>query len=450
MNTTNQKQNYVLPIIMMIALFGMISFVTGLANPMGVIVKNQFQTSNFMSSLGYLANFIAYAFMGYPAGMMLQKIGYKKTALWAIAIGFLGTGIMYMSGQAGSFGIYLLGAFVAGFSMCMLNTVVNPMLNTLGGGGNKGNQLIQVGGSFNSLMATIVPVLVGYFIGSNVAEANIKDAYPALYLAMGIFALAFIVLFFVAIPEPSLSKNKSNVKYTHSPFAFRHFVLGAVAIFLYVGIEVGIQNFINPFMTGAAGEGGLGFDPTIAGSVVGTYWFLMLIGRLIGAAVGAKISSKTMLTVVSSLGIVLVLAAMFTPVSQMASMPVFKSDISFGIVQIPVSIMFLVLCGLCTSVMWGGIFNLAVEGLGKYTEAASGFFMVMVCGGGILPAIQGLFADKVGYLPSYWVIVIALVFLLYYALVGSKNVNTDIAVTDEEDIPVELASATLPSENKMK
>lgn len=435
MNTTsNQKKSYVLPIIMMIALFGMISFVTGLANPMGVIVKNQFSASNFMSSLGYFANFIAYAFMGYPAGMMLQKIGYKKTALWAIAIGFVGTGIQFLSGEAGSFLVYLIGAFVAGFSMCMLNTVVNPMLNTLGGGGNKGNQLIQVGGSFNSLMATIVPVLVGYFIGSNVAKANIKDAYPALFLAMGIFTIAFIVLFFVTIPEPSLAKNKSNVKHAHSPFAFRHFVLGAVAIFLYVGIEVGIQYFINPFMTGSAAEGGLGYDATIAGSVVGTYWFLMLIGRLVGASIGGKVSSKMMLTTVSSVGILFVLASIFIPISSTASMPVFKSDISFGMVQVPVSIIFLVLCGLCTSVMWGGIFNLAVEGLGKYTEAASGFFMVMVMGGGILPAIQGVFADKVGYMSSYWVIVISLAFLLYYALIGSKNVNTDIPVVDEEDI----------------
>ena len=438
MSTTTEKKSYLLPIIMMIALFGMISFVTGLANPMGVIVKNQFSTTNFMSTLGYLANFIAYAFMGYPAGMMLQRIGYKQTALWAIAIGFVGVGIMFLSGQAGSFIVYLIGAFVAGFSMCMLNTVVNPMLNTLGGGGNKGNQLIQVGGSFNSLMATIVPVLVGYLIGSNVAEANIKDAYPALFLAMGIFALAFIVLFFVAIPEPSLSISKQKIKHEHSPFVFRHFVLGAVAIFLYVGIEVGIQMFINPYMTGSIAEGGLEYDPTIAGSVVGTYWFLMLVGRLIGASVAAKISSKTMLTVVSLVGIILVIAAIFTSVDNKVSMPVFQSDISFGMVEIPMSIMFLVLCGLCTSVMWGGIFNLAVEGLGKYTEAASGFFMVMVCGGGILPALQGFFVDSVGYINSYWVIVIALAYLLYYALLGSKNVNTDI--------PVDTASPSVPAE----
>lgn len=430
MATTAEKKNYTLPILVMILLFGMISFVTGLANPMGVIVKNQFATSNFMSTLGYFANFIAYAFMGYPAGQMLQRMGYKKTALWAIVVGLLGVGTMYLSGILGSFEVYLAGAFIAGFSMCMLNTVVNPMLNTLGGGGNKGNQLIQIGGTFNSLMATIVPVLVGYFIGANVAEANISDAYPALYLAMAIFAVAFIVLFLTNIPEPNVGGAVKGVKHEHSPFAFRHFVLGTIAIFLYVGIEVGVQMFINPYMTGNVAEGGLGYDTTTAGSVVGTYWFLMLVGRTIGASIGGNVSSKTMLTVSSSVGILLIVGAIFTPVTTMASMPVFQSNISFGLVQIPVSIMLLVLVGLCTSVMWGGIFNLAVEGLGKYTAAASGFFMVMVCGGGILPAIQGIVADQTDYMTSYWVMVIALCFLLYYALAGYKNVNKDIPVND--------------------
>ena len=249
-----QKKNYVLPIAMMFALFAMISFVTGLQNPMGIIVKNQFGASNFMSQLGNAANFIAYAFMGLPAGLMLQRIGYKKTALAAVAVGFIGVGISYLSGLMSSFSVYLIGAFVSGFSMCMLNTVVNPMLNTL------------------------------------------------------------------------------------------------------------------------------------------------------------------------------VVCAMLCPVSAVVSMPVFQSDISFGMAQVPVSIMLLVLCGLCTSVMWGGIFNLAVEGLGKYTSAASGIFMVMVCGGGILPLIQGLVADHAGYMMSFWVVFAGVLYILYYALAGHRNVNTDIKV----------------------
>lgn len=428
-NQNQQNKSYVLPIAMMFALFFMISFVTGLQNPFGVIVKNQFMASNLESQLGNLANFIAYAFMGIPAGKMLQRIGYKKTALTAIVVGFTGVCVTFLSGIAGSFAVYLTGAFISGFSMCMLNVVVNPMLNTLGGGGKKGNQLLQFGGAINSIGATIVPVLVGYLIGAISAGTSIADANPALFLAMGIFALAFIVLFSMQIPEPHAAQaNVNAVKDTHSPMSFRHFILGAIAIFLYVGIEVGIPNIANLFMTGSSEANGLGIDTTTAGSVVGTYWFLMFIGRLTGGSLGAKFSSKGMLTFVSALGILFVVLAILTPTTQVVNMPVFKSDISFGLAEVPMSIMFLVLCGLCTSVMWGGIFNLATEGLGKYTAAASGIFMAMVCGGGILPAIQGAVADVVGYVESYWVIVLALAFLLFYALVGSKNVNTDIKV----------------------
>ena len=166
----SQKQNSNVPaIIVCILLFGMISFVTNLASPMGDILKNQFQVANWMGTLGVLCNFIAYAVMGIPAGNLLQKKGYKFTALAAVAVGFIGVAIQFIAGKLTgntAFGIYLLGAFVAGFSMCMLNIVVNPMLNKLGGGGNRGNQLVQVGGSFNSLMGTAVIFLTGVFVPS--------------------------------------------------------------------------------------------------------------------------------------------------------------------------------------------------------------------------------------------------------------------------------------------
>lgn len=427
--SSTEKKNYLLPIIVMILLFGMVSFVTNLAAPMGVVLKNQFGASNAEGMLGVLANFIAYAFMGIPAGILLKKIGYKKTALIAIVVGFVGIGIQYLSGGAGSFAIYLIGAFVAGFSMCMLNTVVNPMLNTLGGGGNKGGALIQTGGTFNSLCGTLVPVLVGVFV-ADVTKANIKDVYPVMYIAMGVFAFAFIILALVQIPEPHMEVKKAidNVKDKYSALSFRHFVLGAIGIFVYVGVEVGIPGTLNLFL---ADKSIAGLDATSAGFVTGTYWFLMLIGRFFGASIGGKVSSKSMLTVAAGLGLVLVLLAIFLPITTKVSMPVFQSingSLSFGMMQVPINAMFLVLCGLCTSVMWGGIFNLAVEGLGKYVTTASGIFMTLVCGGGILPLLQNFLADSVGYMASYWVVFVGLAYLLYYAAIGSKNVNTNIPV----------------------
>ena len=434
---TQQKQNgKLIAIITMIFLFGMISFVTNLAAPMGIVLKNQFSVSNALGMLGNFGNFIAYAVMGIPSGILLQKVGYKKTALIAVAIGFIGVGIQFLSGHSSpemAFAVYLIGAFIAGFSMCLLNTVVNPMLNKLGGEGNKGNQLIQIGGSFNSVMATITPMFVGVLIAGSIEKATISQIFPVMYTAMAVFALAFLVLLFVPIPEPNAATTTEPIgKLMSGALKFRHFILGAIAIFVYVGIEVGVPGTLNLFLTDPVEKGGAGIASTISGFVVGTYWFLMLIGRLAGASLGAKISSKAMLTFTSALGLVLVFLAIFSSTDSLVNLPVLQQSatggLSFGLAEVPINAMYLVLVGLCTSIMWGGIFNLAVEGLGKYLAAASGLFMVLVCGGGILPVIQGLVADMAGFMASYWVIIAALAYLLFYGLIGCKNVNKDIKV----------------------
>jgi FHS family L-fucose permease-like MFS transporter len=298
----------------------------------------------------------------------------------------------------------------------MLNTVVNPMLNTLGGGGNKGNQLIQLAGACNSLSATCVPVFAGYLIGEVTEKTQVADVNSALFIAMGIFALAFVIIFFSEIPEPELEaaaaakdeKKEGTMESIKGALSYRHFVFGAIAIFLYVGIEVGIPNMANLYMTDV---NGLNIAAGVAGSLVGAYWFLMLIGRLVGGVLGAKVSSRSMMAVVSAAGVVFLLFGMFLP-----------ETLTVGLLgaEIPVGVLFFVICGLCTSVMWGATFNLAVEGLGKYTSIASGLFMVMVCGGGILPLLQGAVADVAGYVASYWVLVAAFAYSLWFALVGSK------------------------------
>ena len=416
----NNKKGNVFAIAICFFLFAMISFVTGLQNPMGIIAKAQFGATNAMSQLGNLANFIAYAFMGLPAGFLLKGKGYKFTALAAVTVGFVGVGISYLSGVMGSFVVYLLGAFVSGFSMCMLNTVVNPMLNTLGGGGNKGNQLIQFAGSCNSLSATITPVFAGYLIGEVTEKTQVADVNTALFIAMGVFALAFVIIFFSQIPEPELEagqskETESTMQLIKGAVSHNNLVFGIIAIFLYVGVEVGIPNIANLYMTSPE----IGLAASAAGTVVGTYWFLMLVGRLIGGVIGGKVSSRAMMTFVSTLAIVFLLLGIFLTEGTV-NFPAISSTLSFTLVEIPMGVMFFVLCGLCTSVMWGTIFNLAVEGLGKYTSIASGLFMVMVCGGGIVPFIQGAVADSVGFVQSYWVLVAALAYMLWFAVAGSK------------------------------
>ena len=415
MKTTSANRTF--PIAMMFALFFIIAFVTGLQNPMGVIIKSQFQTSHLLSQLGNLANFIAYAFMGIPAGWMLGRIGYKRTSLTAIAVGLLGVVIMWLSGRSGQYGLYLTGAFVSGFSMCMLNTVVNPMLKTLGRDTRQGNQLIQFGGAFNSFGATLAPILVGYLMGSNEALRTIGRANPALYIAMAIFAVTFVVIAFARIPEPHLQPASAD-RTAPAPrlLRIRHFALGLIAIFLYVGTEVGIPNIANLFMTQE-----LHMDASVAGTIVGTYWLLMLVGRLLGGAIGNRISVHTMLAFTASLGLVLVgLFMLFSHTDLTVALPVFRSDFSFGTEPIRLGLVFLILCGLATSVMWGAIFSLATTGLGQATAQASGIFMTMVCGGGILPALQAWIADRTSFTASFGLVLLCLAYLLFYALRGYR------------------------------
>lgn len=408
----------IITIIAMMFLYAMIAFVTNLAAPVGKIWEQSFEGNHaqVMGMLGNMMNFLAYLIMGIPAGLMLSKIGYKKTALIAVAVGLLGVLVQWLSGETASFVVYLIGAFIAGFSVCMLNTVVNPLLNLMGGGGNKGNQLNLIGGTINSLSASLTPMLVGALVGASVAGKTIADVNTVLYIAMAVFAVVFIILYFTPIAEPEGAGQ--DVVYERTPWAFKHFVLGAVAIFLYVGIEVGIPATLISYLKDSLGFG-------VAGFIAGLYWLLMLVGRFIGSAIGGNVSSKTMVATVSAAAIVLIVAAMI--LGDTITIP-FIGDWTFAIVNIPIAALLLVLCGLCTSIMWGCIFNLAVEGLGKYTAKASGIFMMMVVGGGIVPLIQSAVAGQFGEMISYIVPLVGVIYILYYALVGSKNVNTDIKI----------------------
>ncbi|MBQ9596670.1 MAG: MFS transporter [Bacteroidales bacterium] len=423
------KNGNLIAIITMCFIFAMISFVTNMAAPFGNIWKGQYPWAGMM---GNMMNFAAYLFMGIPAGKMLMKVGYKKTTLIALATGFCGIVIEWMSSfsfvGAAAIYVYLLGAFVCGFCVCMLNTVVNPMLNLLGGGGNRGNQLIQTGGTLNSLTGTLTPLLIGVLIGTVTSSTSMSDVVPLLFIAMAVFAIAFIIIWFVKIPEPA--QERKTVAYEHSAWNFRHFVLGAVAIFFYVGIEIGIPAQVNFFLSDATEKGaGIAVNgAAIGGAIAAVYWLLMMIGRFSSTLISGKISTRTQMTTVSLVAIILVLAAIFTPKEVAVNMPGYSSADGFTMFQVPLSCLFLVLCGLCTSIMWGAIFNLAVEGLGKYTEAASGIFMMLVVGGGIMPLIQEYLAKGVGYMNSYWLVVAMLAYLLFYALIGSKNVNKDIPV----------------------
>ena len=407
-------------IIVMIALFAMIAFVTNLCSPMATIIKAQGPISNVLAQIGNYGNFVAYLVMGIPAGMLISKFGYKKTALIGLCVGIAGILIQWASGffdpatdGVGTiFGVYLCGAFLAGLCMCILNCVVNPMLNLLGGGGNGGNQLIQVGGVFNSAAAVGCYILMGALIADPL-KAKMADATPALMIALAIFVIAFIVICFTKIDEPE--QAPVDLSMIPKALAFRHFALGALAIFLYMGIEVGVPNFVNLYLIDS------GVTPAIAGLLVAVYWASMMIGRFVGASIGSKVSARAMVTIVSTATLLLVGFGIFAPTDILVPFPgVNWSTLTVITQDVPVGIFAMLLVGLCTSVMWGAIFNMAVEGLGKYTAIASGIFMTMVFGCAVMMGIQGFVADIAGYMTSFWVVMFCAAYLLFYAQIGSR------------------------------
>ena len=433
-----RKSGNLIAIVTMFALYAMCGFMTYLAAPAGRIWGEAEGIAGHatLGMMGNMMNFLAYLLIGYPMGMVLQKFGYKKTALVATGLGAAGILVQLSSGYVdpgkvagipGAWFIYLFGAFISGASNCFLNGVICPMLNSIVGGGNKGNQLNLAGGACNSMFQGAAMVVVPAIVGEMNANTRFADVTGVLLVAAAIFIAATLIIAFLPIKNPT--EKAKDVVYERSALAFRHCLLGVIGIFLYMGVEAGI-----PAATSSkdiqALMGGGDAAAVMAGTLGGLVFILMLCGRLLGAAFGGKVSPRAMLLGASGLSLVL-LAVGVTLIKcgvtigwEVAG----KEGAAATVIQVPVGAFCFVVMGLCTSVMWSVIFNLSTEGVGKYTEQASGLFMTMVVGGGLLPLLATWIGDKAGFLVSFVVPAVCLAYLFVYALAFSKNVNPEIKI----------------------
>ena len=400
-----------LTIAVMFGMVFMVGFVTMFTGPLAAVVKAQFGASNALSQFGSSANFLAYLFMGVPCGMILKRRGYRFTSLAAVSVGILGVALQILAGFVASFGVYVVGAFVAGLSMCMLNVVANPMMNTLGGGGKGGNRLVQYGCTFNSVGGMSSPLILGFLIGNEVAKANVLDALPVQVAALAFFVFGLVVIGKADIPEPHLEPDApSPWGDIFAAFKFRHFALGALAMFLFEPVECGICNMVNLYLTAEGTPAFVG--AVVGGAMVSAYCALMMVGRFGAGVFGNRISPRTMISSAALFCIALLVAAVNVPFVRVA--------IPFTSVAVPLSAMLMTLCGLGISVMFGGIFNLATEGLGRLVPVASGITMSLVSGGALL-AVIGFVTDRFGILSSCWVFSGFLAYILFFALVGSRK-----------------------------
>lgn len=419
MTQQKQTQSYLVPFIIMVVLMALVGLITNLngqfqAPMQAAFLQKSGSLTNALTTLITFAFFLGYLAMGIPSAKCIEKKGYKNTLITGLFGLIAAFGLYELSAyvfesvdlvkfQAATdpnvviipvaYYIFLLAGFVAGSAMTFLQAVLNPYIVACDVKGTTGVTRQSIAGTANSTMATIAPILVAsvIFAGKSGLDIALSSLYIPFLVLIVLVGGLIAALSKLHLPAIASTEKKEGEVLEKSVWSFSHLALGVVAIFMYVGVEVCIGNNINLY-----GQS-LGFEPSEAALMATIYWGLMLVGRLCGSFLSGISASKQLL--ITSLGAgILVLGGM--------------------VLNNPY---LLVGAGLFHSVMWGAIFSLAIDKLGKYTSAGSGALMMGIVGGAILPFAQGILADSLGGWQFTWIIVlIGEAYLLYYALVGHK------------------------------
>ena len=430
MTQQKQTQSYLVPFIIMVVLMALVGLITNLNGQFQAPMKAAFllmagAQTNTLTTLITFAFFLGYLAMGIPSAKCIEQKGYKKTLITGLLGLIVAFGIYELSAYifetvdiikfqptidaaraAGegykyegavviptAYYVFLVAAFVAGSALTFLQAVLNPYIVACNVNGTTGVTRQSIAGTANSAMTTIGPLIVAYviFSGKSGLDIELSSLYIPFLILIVLVAGLIAALTQLHLPTIASAEKKEGEVLEKSVWSFSHLALGVVAIFMYVGVEVCIGNNINLY-----GKS-LNFEPSDAALLATIYWGLMLVGRLCGSFLSSISASKQLL--ITSLGAgLLVLGGM------VLNNPYLLAG-----------------AGLFHSVMWGAIFSLAIDKLGKYTSAGSGALMMGIVGGAILPLVQGFLADSLGGWQFTWIIVlIGEAYLLYYALVGHK------------------------------
>jgi FHS family L-fucose permease-like MFS transporter len=408
---------YLLPMVLMVALYFSIGFITALNDVLVPHFKDLFHLTNVLALLVQFCFFGAYFVMSVPAGVIVGKIGYKPGIIAALCTMACGLLLFVPASIAISYPLFLFALFVVGSGLALLQVAINPYVGALGKPETAASRL-NLCGFLNSFATTIAPQLGARFIfiaaGATVAELAHSVRMPYVLLAAFTFFLA-IVTFFVPLPEVIEKRTESTSKADGSAWSFQHLRLGAVAIFTYVGAEVAIGSILISYL-GQQSMGGLSHKA--AAFYVSLYWGGAMIGRLIGSGVMLYVRAERALAFVSTIAAALVASTIFGH-GHYAGLAV-------------------VACGLFNSVMWPCIFPLSVKGLGKFTSQGSGILITMVVGGALVPEVQGFLADRIGYQHSFIVVLLCYAYILYFALSGYKVRQPRFASLPDYVPPVEI------------
>ncbi|MDG2417907.1 MAG: sugar MFS transporter [Saprospiraceae bacterium] len=400
-----KKTSYQTAFIFLVSLFFMWAFLTALNDILVPFVKELFEFGYTEAALIQFCFFGAFFIMGYPASVILDKYGYKTGIVIGLTLMGIGALLFYPASVMVYYPLFLGALFVLATGVTILQVAANPYVAVLGPPETAASRLNLAQG-VNSMAKVIAPVFGGVLILSGIEVLSKEQQaeavqMPYVGLAIALFLLASIFAF-ITLPnlrdlDPVKESNKIVVKDKNSIFDFPYLLLGAGAIFMYVGAEVTIASFMVNFL----GEESIaGLDSKSASKYLSFYWGGLMVGRFIGAAVLQKMKSQTLLAIMAVVAIIFLITGI-TMTGWTAGWAI-------------------ILIGFCNSIMWSNIFTLSIDGLGKFTSKGSGLLVMAIVGGAFVPLLHGYLADKIGLQSSYSVAIFCYAYILFYATNGYK------------------------------
>lgn len=416
MSHPSRPASYTMSLVIIGALFFIFGFITWLNGTLIPYLKIACELStDFQAYLVATAFFIAYTVMAIPSSLLLRKTGYKRGMAIGLCIMAVGALIFVPAAQARDFNLFLIGLFVIGTGLALLQTASNPYASIIGPIESAASRISMMG-ICNKFAGILAGLIFGYIalndadglvaglksMDASAREATLNELASRVILPYIIIAIALVVLavgiLFSSLPDIDDGESESS---SHAPtdktsvFQFPNLVLGVITLFLYVGVEV------------LAGDTIINYGKSIGIPLSNARYFtqgtlaFMLVGYVIGIfAIPKYISQAKALLICSVLGVLFSVMAILTQ----------------GIV----SVGFIAALGLANSLMWPAIFPLAITGLGKFTKIGSALLIMAIAGGAILPLIYGRLSDSWNTQDAYWIMVPCYLFILYYAAIGHK------------------------------
>jgi MFS transporter, FHS family, L-fucose permease len=399
---------YLMPFLTVTALFFIFGFITNLNMALVPDLRSIFDLPYAWAMLAESAFFLAYFVFSSPTSKLIELIGYKQTMVVSLFIQVVGCLLFVPAAKMVSFPLFLTAVFVVGAGVTALQTSVNPYVSILGPEQSAPVRL-TLAQALNSLGGTIAPLVAGAYIltdpGKLATKAAIADTVrgPYIAIAAGLLILGLAVAFAHLPPVTQTQQFRPGKAgdpiLSRSIWSYRHTVLGALGIFFYVGVEVGLASIaVNYFK-----QQGMSSAQT-ASFLVSLYWGGALIGRLLGSWILTKVESGKLLGIFGITAAVLIAISMFSSGT--------------------IAIWTLVLCGFFNSIMFPNIFTLGIAGLGPMTSKGSGLIMTAVVGGAVIPYLIGALADRAGIQKSFVIPVICYAYIAFYGLIGSKPTRT--------------------------